>query len=308
MAKPRNPVADYAVYLGVRLAVCALQAMSLTTALAFGRLLGWVVYHFDRRHREVARDNLRHAYPAASDAAIDRCVRAVYRHFCSVLVEIVQIPRRMHPYNWQRYVELNRGDPVIGGLTCRRPLLMVTGHFGNWEMSGYILGLFGFRTFAVARRLDNPYLDRFLARFRSATGQTILDKNDDYDRILRVLRDGGAVGMVADQDAGPRGLYVAFFGRPASTFKSIALLALEYNAVLVVVGVPKMGEPMRYRIETEDVILPEEYAARPDAVRAITQRFTEALERIVRRAPEQYFWVHRRWKHQPPVRKAKKAA
>jgi KDO2-lipid IV(A) lauroyltransferase len=175
-------------------------------------------------------------------------------------------------------------------------------------MSGYILGMFGFRTFAVARRLDNPHLDRFLTRFRSGTGQTILDKNADYDRILSVLRGGGAIGMVADQDAGPRGQFVDFFGRPASTFKSIALLALEYDAVLAVVGAPKVGEPMRYRIATEAVILPEEYAGRTDAVKAITQRFTAALERIVRRAPEQYFWVHRRWKHQPPVRKAKKAA
>jgi KDO2-lipid IV(A) lauroyltransferase len=302
MAKPRNRLADYAVYLAVRLAVCVLQALPLTTALSFARLLGRVVHRADRRHRDVARDNLRHAYPAASDGAIDRLVRAVYRHFCSVVVEMVQLPRRLHQHNWQRYVELERSEPVIGALTADRPLLLVSGHFGNWEMSGYILGLFGYRTFAVARRLDNPHLDRFLARFRSATGQTILDKNTDYEHILAVLRAGGALGMLADQDAGARGPFVDFFGRPASTFKSIALLALEYNAALLVVGVPKVGEPLRYRIVTEEVILPEEYASRPDAVTAITQRYTAALERIVRRAPDQYFWVHRRWKHQPKMR------
>jgi KDO2-lipid IV(A) lauroyltransferase len=308
MAKPRNPVADYGVYLVIRLAVCVVQALSLAKALAFARFLAWVAYRVDRRHREVARDNLRHAFPAASDAAIDRHVRAVYAHFCAVLMEMMQIPRRLHPYNWQRYVRLVRPDLAVGGLTAGRPLLMVTGHFGNWEMAGYIIGLFGFRTYAVARRIDNPHLDRFLARFRSGTGQTILDKNADYDRILQVLKDGGAIAMVADQDAGPRGVFVDFFGRPASTFKSIALLALEYNADLAVVGVPKVGEPMRYRIVAEEVIRPEEYAGRPDAVKAITQRFTAALERLVRRHPEQYFWLHRRWKHQPPVRKVKQAA
>jgi KDO2-lipid IV(A) lauroyltransferase len=77
---------------------------------------------------------------------------------------------------------------------------------------------------------------------------------------------------------------------------------------LVVVGMPKVGEPMRYQVVSEDVILPEEYADRPDAAKAITQRFTAALERMVRRSPEQYFWLHRRWKHQPQVRKAKTAA
>ena len=307
MAKPRKPVNDYAIYLVVRLTVCVLQALSLAKAQAFGRFLAWLAYRVDRRHREVARDNLRRAFPAASDAAIDRHVRAIYRHFCTVLVEIVQIPRRLHVNNWRNHLELINGKHVVDGLTTGRAMIIVTGHFGNWEMAGYTMGLLGFRTYAVARRLDNPHLDKFLARFRSGTGQTILDKNRDYDRILKVLQDGGAIAMLCDQDAGPRGMYVDFFGRPASTFKSIALLALEYNAVLVVVGMPKVGEPMRYRVIAEEVILPEDYADRPDAAKAITQRFTAALERLVRRAPEQYFWLHRRWKHQPPVRKAKAA-
>jgi Kdo2-lipid IVA lauroyltransferase/acyltransferase len=307
MARPRNRVNDFAVYLVIRIAVCAIQALSLAKAQAFARFLAWIAYHVDRRHRDVARENLRHAFSAASDVAIDRHVRAVYEHFCTVLIEIVQIPRRFHVNVAGRYMEMIHGERILGALTGDRPTLIVTGHFGNWEMSGYMIGMFGFRTYAVARRLDNPYLDKFFASFRSGTGQTILDKSTDYDRIQQVLRGGGAIAMLADQDAGPRGMFVDFFGRPASTFKSIALLALEYNAVLVVVGVPKVGEPMRYEIVTEDVILPEEYADQPDAVKAMTQRFTSALERLVRRAPEQYFWLHRRWKNQPPIRKAKAA-
>ncbi|HYV39089.1 MAG TPA: lysophospholipid acyltransferase family protein, partial [Gemmataceae bacterium] len=112
----------------------------------------------------------------------------------------------------------------------------------------------------------------------------------------------------ADQDAGQRGLFVDFFGRPASTHKAIALLALEYKVPLVVIGTAKIGEPLRYAVYVEDVILPEHYDGKPDAVRQITQRFTAALERMVRRFPEQYFWVHRRWKHKPAAKKAKKAA
>jgi KDO2-lipid IV(A) lauroyltransferase len=308
MAKPRNQTADYAVYLAIRLVVCVLQALSLAKAQAFARFLAWLAYRVDPRHREVARENLRHAYQAASEAAIDRHVRAVYQHFCTILVEMIQIPRRLHLNNWRRHLELVHGERVVDGLTCGRAMLIVTGHFGNWEMAGYAMGMFGFRTYAVARRIDNPHLDKFLARFRSGTGQTILDKNTDYDRIQQVLRDGGAIAMLSDQDAGQRGMFVDFFGRPASTFKSIALLALEYNAALVVVGVPKVGEPMRYQVVSEEVILPEDYADRPDAAKAITQRYTAALERLVRRAPGQYFWLHRRWKHQPPVRKAKMAA
>jgi KDO2-lipid IV(A) lauroyltransferase len=185
---------------------------------------------------------------------------------------------------------------------------MVTGHFGNWELGGHCLGLLGFTTHAIARPLDNPYLDRYFRALRQRAGQQVLNKNGDFDRIQAVLHRGGALATLGDQDAGPKGLFVDFFGRPASTHKAVALLALERDVPMVVIGVPRLGEPLRYRVEVGDVILPEEYAGRPDAVRAITQRFTAALERLVRRHPEQYFWLHRRWKHQPAARKGNKAA
>src|SRR5947209_570034 len=234
-------------------------------------------------------------------------VRTVYRHFCTVLVEIVHIPRRLHPENWREHVELVGGRRFVECLLSDRPLLIVTGHFGNWEMAGYTLGLIGFRTHAVARTLDNPYLDDFLRRFRERTGQKVLAKKGDFDQMQSILDRGGVLATLADQDAGQRGMFVDFFGRPASTFKSIALLMMEFRVPLMVVGMPKVGEPMRYRLEVEDLILPEDYEDRPDAFKAITQRFTSALERLVRRHPEEYFWLHRRWKHQPPKRKAKAA-
>jgi KDO2-lipid IV(A) lauroyltransferase len=189
-----------------------------------------------------------------------------------------------------------------------RSFLLVTGHLGNWEMTGYIFGLLGFRTYAIARPLDNPFLDRFLRRFREAAGQTILAKKGDFVAIQSVLDSGGVLATLADQDAGARGLFVEYFGRPASTHKAIALLALEHRVPLMVAATVRVGEPMRYRVYLEDLILPEEYVGRPDAVRALTQRYTTALERLVRRAPEQYFWLHRRWKHQPAAKKAKRVA
>jgi Kdo2-lipid IVA lauroyltransferase/acyltransferase len=189
-----------------------------------------------------------------------------------------------------------------------RPLLFLTGHFGNWEILSYAFGLAGCRGGIVARRIENPYLDRLFETFRSKTGLTLLDKNRDYPQILNIIARGGGLGMVGDQDAGPRGLFVNFFGRPASTFKSIALLSLEYGAPILVLGAARVGHPMRYRIYLEDVILPEDLAHRPDAIREITRRHVQALERMVRRHPEQYFWLHRRWKSQPPARKAREAA
>jgi KDO2-lipid IV(A) lauroyltransferase len=238
----------------------------------------------------------------------DRRVRAVYRHFCTLVAEIVQIPRRLNTRNWRRHVDLTGCRPFIAEILRGRPLLLVTGHFGNWEMGGYVLGLLGFKTHAIARPIDNEYLDDFLRSFRERTGQKLLAKHGDFDQMKDLLSGNGIIETLADQDAGQRGLFVDFFGRPASTHKAVALMALEYRVPLLVMGVRKVGEPFRYRILLQDVIRPEEYdGRRADAVKAMTQRFTSALEEIIRTAPDQYFWLHRRWKHQPQKR-ARKAA
>jgi KDO2-lipid IV(A) lauroyltransferase len=320
MSKPRSPLADYAVYLLVRAIVCILQALSFPTACRFAGLLAWLIYHVDRRHRLVAHENLRHAFPELDDRRRDDLVRAVYRHFCTLLMEMAHLPRKFHPNNWRQHLDLDNARPLVQALLGDRPVLFVTGHLGNWELGGYSLGLLGFRTYAIARRLDNPWLDDFLRNFRERTGQGILDKNDDFTRIQAVLASGGALATLADQDAGQRGQFVNFFNRPASTHKAVALLALRFNVPLVVLGTLRTEPPpgshgfhpfsgrLKYTVVVTDVIRPEDYESQPDAVATITRRFTLALEQLIRRAPEQYFWLHRRWKHQPQVKVKKSRA
>ena len=309
MSNPRSRVNDYLIYLTVRVVICFIQMMSYATARRCADRLAWLAYHLDRRHHRVALDNLKLSLPEIKDdRRRDRVVRAVYRHFCLLLVEIIQVPRKLHPTNWRQHLDLAGGRQLVDALLSDRPLLLVTGHFGNWELGGYVLGLLGFNTYAIARTLDNPYLDDFLRGFRQRTGQKVLAKNDDFANIQAVLANRGVLATLADQDAGARGPFVEFFGRPASTHKAVALLALEYQVPMLVIGTPRVGEPMKYQVVAEELILPEEYAGQPDAVRGMTQRFTAALERVVRRFPEQYFWLHRRWKHQPAPRKARRAA
>jgi KDO2-lipid IV(A) lauroyltransferase len=309
MAKPRSVVVDYAFYILVRLVVCVIQALSLAAARKSGQFLALLAYRIDRRHREVARDNLLHAFPGRyTEGELQDMVRATFRHFCTMLIEIVLLPRKLHINNWRYHLNAKNGRVLVECLLSGRPLLIVTGHFGNWELAGYVLGVLGFTTHAIARPLDNPFLDEFLRRFREKTGQRILAKHGDFEQMQAILDSGGVLATLADQDAGGRGLFVDFFGRPASTHKAIALLALEHRVPMAVTGTYKVGQPMKYEMVTEDVIYPEEYDGNPDAVRLITQRFTSALERLVRKAPEQYFWLHRRWKHQPQARKKEKAA
>jgi KDO2-lipid IV(A) lauroyltransferase len=307
MSRERSVVKDYLTYLVVRIVVCVIQAMPYFAACKLAAALAWLAERVDKRHRQVAVDNLRRAFPGKYDiVGPDREVRAVFRHICNLLIEIIHLPRVLYPSTWRRYLDLGESRMLISAILSGRPLLMVTGHFGNWEMGGYALGSLGFKTHAIARTLDNPFLDNYLRNFRERTGQGILAKRGDFDRMQEILAGGGVLATLADQDAGQRGVFVDFFGQPASTHKAVALMALEYQVPMLVLGVRKLGEPMRYQTICEDLILPEEYVGRRDAVKAITQRFTSALERIVRAAPEQYFWVHRRWKHQPA--KSKRSA
>jgi Kdo2-lipid IVA lauroyltransferase/acyltransferase len=311
MAKKRNRVVDYTVYTIIRLFAAFLRALPYAMACRVGDGIAWMVRKVDRRHRLVAKDNLQHAFPGRySDAELDGVVANVYRHFCRMMVEMIHLDRRIHITNWRSYLEYASpadSERTVRTFLCGRPVLLVTPHFGNWEFSSYVMGILGFKMFAIARPLDNPYLDAWMRRWREATGQKMIAKKGEYEKIEGVLKAGNVLGTLGDQDAGARGLFVNFFNRPASTHKAVALLAIEYNVPLLVVGCARVGEPMRYRIYVEDLIDPADFAVKADAVRAITDRFTQALERLVRRHPEQYFWLHRRWKHQPPVRKAKAA-
>lgn len=309
--KERSPSLDYPVYALIRVVVCVLQALPFAVACKFAGFLAWLANLVDKRHREVAKDNLRHAFPGQfSDAELNRLVRRVYQHFCLLLVEIIHLPRRLHQGNWTRHIDYRSEEEasrLVTSMIAGRPVLLATGHFGNWELASYLLGLLGFKINAIARPIDNPYLDGYLRGFREAHGQTILNKNGDFDRIQKVLNEAGILGTLADQDAGAKGLFVDFFHRPASTHKALALLALEHEVIIVVVVAARVGGPLRYRIMVEDVIDPRDYAGRPDAVKTITQRYMHALERLIRQHPEQYFWLHRRWKHQPAVKKKPKS-
>ena len=127
----------------------------------------------------------------------------------------------------------------------------------------------------------------------------MIPKSGGYDQMLEVLSHGGVLSFLADQDAGQNGLFVEFFGRPASTHKAIALLAIEHKASVVVGYARRIGPGFRYEVGCPELIEPEEWKGTADDARLLTQRYTTALEQIIRRDPDQYLWLHRRWKHQP---------
>jgi len=294
-----------AEYFAFRLLACVLAMLTMRQTRWFAGLVAGVLTH--RRLRkvaryDVARDNIRQAFgDELTSAQVHELIRGMWIHLVRVVAETVQLPRKVTLTNCREVIVFRNRAAVVRALCSGRPVLVLGGHFGNWEVSMATFGMFGFPMGVVARKLDNPYLHRWFAETRRQTGHQLLLKRGGWDGMVSLLSAGGNLGMLCDQDAGVRGVFVDFFGRPASTHKSIALLALEYNALIVVGYGIRLADSSsarwsRFEIGCEDVIDPAEFAYDRDTVSLITQRFTEALERAIRRAPEQYFWVHRRWK------------
>ena len=215
-------------------------------------------------------------------------------------VEVLFTTRLVRIDTWSKYVQLtNLQDTLRLLLDKNRGLILLTAHYGNFEILGYLLATLGFPTSSVARPLDNPYLSDFVFGVRERKGQRIIAKKGATDDVVDVIEGGGAVAFVADQNAGSKGMFVDFFGRKASTYKSIGLLAMQYNVPVVVGYARRLNDQFKFVVGVQDTIFPDDWQTQDDPLRYITQRYTKALEDVIRADPGQYWWVHRRWKTRP---------
>lgn len=186
---------------------------------------------------------------------------------------------------------------------------MVTGHYGNFEICGHVSGLMGFETLAIARRLDNIYLHRWVERFRGANGQYLIDKEGCATEVENHLANGGTLSLLADQHAGAKGCWTNFMGAPASCHKALALFSFTANAPMSVALTRRLnGQPMQFVTELIGSVDPAD-ASDPAAasVTSLTQWYNRALAEGVARDVTQYWWLHRRWRT-PPARVQKRLA
>jgi len=297
---------NYVVYLLVRLLVCLLQSLSLKQCGKLAPNVAWLATDVLRIRRRVIDDNIRHAFPGIGKAEVRQLTLGMWEHLVLMVCEIALAPRRIHQTNWRRYVNLRNIRPMVRDLLDPRPTVVLSGHYGNFEIAGYMAGLFGFPSYTVARPLDNPFLDRWLKAFRERTGQYILDKSGSAPEIDRVLKRGDTMAMLADQFAGPKGCWVEFFGRPASYHKAIAVFSLTSGAPMVVSATRRTDGPLQFEMACYDRFDPADRDdPRGGGVKQLTQWYSQQLELAVREEPRQYWWVHRRWKEAPPAKKKK---
>jgi len=213
MGKPRNAWVDLLQYIGLRTVSMALHSFPIDANLQTAKLLGSLVYRFDKKHRDRSLGNLRRSFPAISQRQREQLARRSVQQLIMLFVEVLFTTRLIRIDTWPRFVELENFDQVIKLLMQRgRGLILLTGHYGNWEILGYVLATLGFETTSVARPMDNPYVNRWLLGVRERQGQRIIAKKGATTEVTEVLAAGGAVGFIADQNAGSKGVFVDFFG------------------------------------------------------------------------------------------------
>ncbi len=300
-----RPACDYLVYLLVRLLVCVVQALPLAFCQRISQLLAVLACDICRIRADVIDENLRHAFPNWTPQQRRRTARGMWEHLLLLICEMTQVPRKIHDTNWHHHVRLTNIEAMVATLLKRRPKVVLTGHFGNFEVGGYMCALLGFPTHTVVRPLDNPYLDRFLARFRLASGQRILPKQGSATQVQELLENNGVLGLLGDQAAGPKGCRANFFDRQIFCHKAIALFALVNKAPLLVTTTCRTNGPMKFEITLEEQHDPSHPNRELGNAREVTQWYCQLLEGAIRRRPEQYWWVHRLWKEELVRRKGK---
>jgi KDO2-lipid IV(A) lauroyltransferase len=266
--------------------------------LALGRALGRLLADLDPRHVRIAAENLRQAFPQWDEARRLRTARAVYAHFGQTLVDILWMADQPKERLLSLIVEEGR-ENVDRVRAAGKGMVYVTAHFGNWEFYGVAWGWMGEPVGVVVRPLDNPALDARLTAFRTRSGNTVISKRRALQDILRLLRQGAGVAILVDQNVQEQdGIFVEFFGRPAATTTVAAALAVKTGCALVPVHCEARPDG-RYTFVYGRPLEWTSSGNREADIARLTQELTTEIETWVRARPEQWLWMHRRWKTQP---------
>ena len=270
----------------------------MTGVLRGGALLGRAFYTFDRGHRRLAIDNLRAAFPHRTTAECDAITREMFEHFGRLLMALLKFST-LDRQQMLDQVEFDGDERVRIAHQRGRGVLLFTGHFGFWEINALVHALAIAPIAVLARPLDNPLLHDLLERVRCSTGNSVIYRRGAIRRVMRALASNQAVAVLIDQHMhSADAVYVDFFNRPAATTSALAALAIKTGAPIV----PVFALPLpdgRFRMVYEHPVEIPETQDTEAAIQQLTQRCTDVLEMYVRRYPELWLWMHRRWRDVP---------
>jgi KDO2-lipid IV(A) lauroyltransferase len=297
---------DLIAYCAVRLLVAVIQTMPVDMGDSLCRGMARLASGPLKVRHRVTDENLRRVFPDADEASRRELAYRMWHHLLLMVCEIAWAQRRLHRSNWSRHVTFRGNRTMLKHMLSNRPTVLVTGHYGNFEIGGYISGLMGFTTLTIARQLDNRFLHRWVEQFRGAKGQQMVDKDGCAPVVERRLQEKGMLSLLADQHAGNKGCWVDFLGVPASCHKALALFALSSSAPMVVGATRRCGRPMQFELVCTGVADPiDDPDGVCNSVATLTQWYNERLAIAISQGVEQYWWLHRRWRT-PPEKVAKR--
>jgi Kdo2-lipid IVA lauroyltransferase/acyltransferase len=291
---------EWLEYAPVWLLVRTIGVLPRPLARACGRAIGRLAYWFWPRLRAVGDRNLSLAFPEMAAAERRRIVKTLFATLGRQFADFCHLPRLTRA-NVAELVEYEGLENYLAARDRGRGVLFVTAHLGGWEIGSYAHALYGYPIHIVVRRLDNRRLDRMVERFRTASGNTTFDKDDFARGLLAAMHAGETVGILMDTNmTPPQGVFVDFFGRPAYTASGLARVAARTGAAIVPGFTIWDERRCKYVIHFEPALALVRTGNEDADVVANTALCTQAIEQYVRRYPEQWLWVHRRWKTRPP--------
>jgi heptosyltransferase-2 len=294
--RPRFAMFDFVVYLLYRAGLAVVTALPLPFLFSFGQFLGVCAWMFSGKYRRLATRNLEVAFAnEKSPRELRQLVRSHFRRLGANLLCSAKLTQ-MPPEKILERVEVENIESMAREFRAGVPVVLVLSHIGTWEVFAQLMPKFvGFvRNSSVYQGLGNRFIDEHVRRTRSQTGLELFDRHDGFEPVIDLLRSGGGVGVLSDQHAGDHGVWTPFFGRLASTSPLPALLAKRTRAALIAAGVYTTG-PARWRM-----VFTERFDEAGASVAVLTSKINQVIEKQIRRAPEDWFWVHNRWKTPQP--------
>ncbi|MFA6469784.1 MAG: lysophospholipid acyltransferase family protein [Bacteroidota bacterium] len=283
-------------YFFFRILFAFIRLFRFRTVQQMGSAFGGIIFTAIGLRKKLVLDNLRHAYPEKSKEEIYSIARASYRNLFTAYFEIMYMDK-LSEEEIRRDISFPDADKINELLKRGKGLIILTGHFGNWELCALSVPLLVPQKYTVVVQIQrNPFINEFMRHMRSRFGTKLVVMERALRESLRALSNNEAVALIADQSGPESGIYTNFFGRPASTHQGPAVFQVRSGAPMILVMLIREGIE-KFRIELEEIDTNGLTGTDADKMQEITNRHVQALERYIRRYPEQWLWMHKRWKH-----------
>lgn len=291
-------IRDWFLYIATISFIKILRILPRSNALGFMRIMGGIIFRLAKGERAKTVRHLTLAFGCEKDKAeIDAIAHNVFVHFATVLADTLRMPVMIEE-GINKYITIEGAEYLDTALKTGNGVIMMTGHFGNWELLGAWLAQNGYPLKVVGKTLNDRRIDKIIVDIRNRAGYANIPRGKGTREIIRALQKGGAIGMLIDQDTEVQSAFVSFFGRPARTPTGPVLLAKKLHTPILPIFM-RLRDDFTYHIECGPPIAMEQTGNEKSDLIVNTQKCSDKYEEIIRRFPEQWVWMHKRWHKQP---------